>query len=60
MPALVQSDPLLVYLRAFNAIFVGDLRTPLDLLPRLQASADETIRFMAARKSFAGPAQRAE
>jgi len=49
VPELVRSDPLLVYLRAFNAIFVGDLDTPLELLPRLQASMDETIRFMAAR-----------
>lgn len=46
---LVEADPLLAYLRAFNAFMVADLETPRDLLPRLQAASDERFRFMARR-----------
>lgn len=47
--ALVATDPLLGYLRAFNAVMVADLDTARRLLPRLEAAADERFRFMAAR-----------
>jgi hypothetical protein len=46
---LVQTDPLLSYLHAFNAFMVADLDTPRGLLPRLQAAAGDRFVFMAAR-----------
>ncbi len=48
-PKLVESDTLLLYLRAFNAFMVADLDTPQRLLPRLQQAENERFRFMARR-----------
>jgi tetratricopeptide (TPR) repeat protein len=48
-PALVAGDALLAYLRAFNAVKVGDVDAARQLLPRLEAATDERDRFMAGR-----------
>ena len=48
-PAAVQSAPMPLYLRAFNAVIVGDLDTSARLLPRLKKNADERFQFMAGR-----------
>jgi hypothetical protein len=48
-PDLVAGDALLTYLRAFNAMLVADVDAARALLPRLQASTDERIQFMAGR-----------
>lgn len=46
---LVETHPLLSYLRAFNAFFVGDTKTPRRLLPGLQAHRGSRLRFMTQR-----------
>ncbi|HLO87339.1 MAG TPA: tetratricopeptide repeat protein [Nostocaceae cyanobacterium] len=46
---LVESNTLLLYLRAFNALMVADLETPQQLLPLLQQSEDDRYLFMARR-----------
>ena len=48
-PDLVASDSQLTYLLAFNAFFNADIDTPLQLLPVLQKSGDDKIKFMTRR-----------
>ncbi len=48
-PALIAAEPLLTYLRAFDAIVVADLDSARSLLPQLHAATDQRYQFMAAR-----------